>query len=300
MSKALVKPVLLIDGDILCYRAASATDGRLYEVKYKMETKAAGATTITVMERFKKDADKVREKAGENFISLEQTWDPEPRQNAFKIMEDMLISLERNLEKHIGGPVGEKKIFLSRGGSFREKECPTYKSNREDMRRPANLEFCKDYLMKKYGASCDVGQYEADDLLAMNAGDNTIICSVDKDLLQVPGSHYNFVKDIFMEIDELTGWYNFYSQLLTGDTSDGIVGIHGVGPARAKKILTGLQTPFLMYCAVLREYLLKTPREEGEPDDEFYGRVSEIVHKNAHLLYLLRKPGERWEEPVWA
>jgi len=297
MGPALDKPVLLIDGDILAYRAASATDGRQYEVKHSMNLRGT-KVTVTTIEKYKKDADRRKEELGDAFVSLEQVWHPEPDTHAFKLIKDSLISLERNLEGRVG-ELGRRRIFLSRGGSFREVESPTYKRNREDMRRPANLEASKDYLMKHHGAIVMPGVYEADDLLAMNADENSIICSIDKDLLQVPGYHYNFVKDTFIYVDATTGWRNFYSQLLTGDTSDGIVGIHGIGPVTAGKILSGLQTPFLMYCAVLKQYLHSVKREEGEEDSDFYARVTSIVHHNAHLLYLLRHPQERWEEPTW-
>lgn len=295
---ALDKPVLLIDGDILAYRAASATDGRQYEVKYKQVVNGNEFTVIT-LERYKKDADKRKEDAGDAFISMEQTWDPEPDIHAFKIIKDALISLERNLEEHIGGPVGIKQICLSRGGSFRERECPSYKSNREDMRRPANLEACKDYLIKHHDALCIAGEFEADDLMAMTQGPNSVICSVDKDLLQIPGYHFNFVKNIFSYVEEIEGWRNLYTQVLTGDDSDGIVGIYGIGPAKAKKILAGLSTPFLMYTAVLRAYLEHTPKIPGEHQDVYHNRVISMVHMNAHLLYLCRHLGDRWKEPVW-
>jgi 5'-3' exonuclease len=126
-----------------------------------------------------------------------------------------------------------------------------------------------------------------------------VICSVDKDLLQVPGHHYNFVKDEYRIVNDVQGNLSFYSQLLTGDDSDGIIGLRGVGPKTALKLLKGLQTPFAMWATVLKEWLQRTPRMDGEPDEEFYSRVLNMLHMNAKLLYLLRSPDDFWVEPVY-
>jgi 5'-3' exonuclease len=95
---------------------------------------------------------------------------------------------------------------------------------------------------------------EADDYLGINQHESSIICSIDKDLLQVPGKHYNIVKKEFYEIDEETGFRNFYTQLLTGDTSDNIKGIAGIGPVKAKKALTGYFTEQGMFSVVREMY----------------------------------------------
>jgi DNA polymerase-1 len=143
------------------------------------------------------------------------------------------------------------------------------------------------------------GEYEADDLMAMTQGPNSVICSVDKDLLQVPGFHFNFVKNTFSYVEEIEGWRIFDTQVLTGDDSYGIVGLYGIGPAKAKKILAGLSTPFLMYTAVLKAYLEHTPKLPEEDQTSYHTRVISMVHMNIHLLYLCRHLGDRWKEPVW-
>lgn len=75
---------------------------------------------------------------------------------------------------------------------------------------------------------------EADDLLGIDHCENTILCSRDKDLLNIPGKHYqwpvrgNKDKGVFT-VDILEANRSFCKQLLTGDTVDNILGLRGVG-----------------------------------------------------------------------
>lgn len=64
-----------------------------------------------------------------------------------------------------------------------------------------------------------------------------IICSIDKDMKQVPGWNYNpKTKDLsFISGDEAER--NMLTQLLTGDSTDNIKGVPGIGPAKAKTII---------------------------------------------------------------
>ena len=68
-----------------------------------------------------------------------------------------------------------------------------------------------EYLVKEYKAEVCDGQ-EADDALGINQTDQTIICTIDKDLLMIPGQHYNFVKEEFKTVTYLDGLKHFYMQ----------------------------------------------------------------------------------------
>jgi DNA polymerase-1 len=80
------------------------------------------------------------------------------------------------------------------------------------------------------GVSIYASQYRKD-------GAKHCICSVDKDLQQIPGKHYNYEKEIWTEVDYAEALENLWSQVLTGDSTDNIKGIYGMGPKTAKKIL---------------------------------------------------------------
>lgn len=66
------------------------------------------------------------------------------------------------------------------------------------------------------------------------------ICSIDKDLQQIPGKHYNYEKEVWTQVFEEKAVENLWSQILTGDTTDNIQGIYGVGPKTAKNILSNM------------------------------------------------------------
>jgi len=252
----------LIDGDIVAYRAASVTDGRQYIVQFDGNREEVF--------KYKKDAD-FRAVEVEGSVTL--TFVPEPVQNAYficaKLMEKILSDTE----------VETQQTYLSVGGSFRNRLVESYKMNRTGVRLPEHLNACKKYLEKHYDATSEPGEYEADDLMAMDSVlGETIICSVDKDLRQIQGHHYNITSGAITWVDEEESWRNFYSQLLTGDSTDGIVGLKGVGPKTAEKILKGCHTAREMYDAVLTKW--------GD---------REQMMLTAQLLYLVRDRGVFYE-----
>jgi len=89
---------------------------------------------------------------------------------------------------------------------------------------------------------------EADDVVsiwaqeAYEAGDLFVIAHIDKDIDMVPGWHYNFNKKQTYFIDADEGHYKMCIQMLTGDSTDNIQGLKGIGPKKAEKILDGVAT----------------------------------------------------------
>ena len=100
---------------------------------------------------------------------------------------------------------------------------------------------------------------EADDAVAVYQtmyGEESIICSDDKDLLQIPGNHFNIRTRELIVVTEVEAHYRIHHQLLTGDSTDNIKGIEGVGPATAKKILDNVEPKdYQLEC--LKQYVLK-------------------------------------------
>ena len=115
------------------------------------------------------------------------------------------------------------------------------------------------YAISKYDCFVSNG-IEADDLISVcynqlkHADYNPIICSRDKDLKITPGWHYGWPcgkQETFgpVYIDELGyiefykgklvggGLKLFYSQILTGDTTDNYGGAKGIGPKKALGII---------------------------------------------------------------
>ena len=92
-------------------------------------------------------------------------------------------------------------VYLTGSGNFRRDIAPSYKANRPD-ERPTHWQAVREFLVTQHKAIICNG-YEADDEMGIQQdkeGGTTVICSIDKDLLQIPGKHYNFVKKVFQEV----------------------------------------------------------------------------------------------------
>lgn len=191
--------------------------------------------------------------------------------------------LDRSIENIIqASGCTDYKLFVSGKNNFRHEIYPNYKANRTQP-SPKWREDCRQHLIEKWGAIEATG-CEADDLCGIYQSENTIICGIDKDLLQIPGKHFSWeiirkgkiVREAcFKEVNEIDGLRTFYKQVLTGDVSDNIMGIHGVGPVTANKHIDDLDT-----------------------EDEMFAKVQELYHDsldrmcmNLDLLWIMREPG---------
>ena len=117
--------------------------------------------------------------------------------------------------------------------NFRYKSAKTqpYKAGRAA--KPSILPFLKQYLINVKGATVAVG-YEADDMLGIYQTEDTIAIHCDKDINQIPGKHFNTMRDthwvasdpgkLFGDKDTASGHglAIFYAQLLCGDKTDNI------------------------------------------------------------------------------
>jgi len=174
-------------------------------------------------------------------------------------------------------------VYLTGSGNFRREIAPSYKANRPDS-RPKHWEAVREFLVTQHKAVVCNG-FEADDQLGIDQDKThgaTVICSIDKDLLQIPGKHYNFVKKIFQDVTYDEGIKALYIQSLVGDRSDNIFGVQGIGPVKAEKALAEL-LPEEYYEACRNLY----------NDDERY-------HLNMKLLYIWQKPNDFWQAPTGA
>ena len=146
---------------------------------------------------------------------------------------------------------------------------------------------------------------EADDTIGIAACHSVggcTIASIDKDLDMIPGVHYDFVKDFHYEVDKHQALRNFYRQMLTGDKIDNIIGLDGIGPIRAAKIVNDtLTTEEDMFIPVLQKYIEAYRKAQKEPDDAsvFELAWSHVV-ENGKLLWIWRTAFDVWEPPFTA
>lgn len=181
----------------------------------------------------------------------------------------------------------EYLLFLSGGENFRKTLYPLYKANREGKPRPPALEPCREYLVLEWSARVTDG-IEADDALGIAQTEETTICSIDKDLLQVPGRHYNFVKKEMYEISPIEALRIFYKQLLLGDRSDNVPGYDGMPRQEPTKIIKGWYKE--IDACNYESTMYPIVREAYQGDEE---RIRLI----GNLLYVQRKENDKWMLP---
>ena len=179
-------------------------------------------------------------------------------------------------------------LYLSGENNFRYGIYPEYKANRRDQEKPKHLEALREHMVLEWNATV-VDGYEADDAIGMKAADHEdhTIASIDKDLKQLPGTHYNFVNRTMDEVSPLQGWYNFYTQLLVGDPTDNIKGCLGIGKVKAEKALRDCLTPRQLYDKCVELYKVAYGETEWERE----------LNMNAQLLYVWRTEGDSWKAP---
>ena len=190
--------------------------------------------------------------------------------------------LETALEEVLWEVTDDKyQIFLTGKGNFRKKIAVTreYKGNRKQ-EKPVHLGGIRQHMIDNWKAIVSKDE-EADDLIGIWSNPDRIVISIDKDMLQLPCTHYNPHKRSWQTVEEFGGLKFFYKQILTGDSADNIQGIYGVGPKKADKILADCKTEQELYEECVRAY----------GGDE--GRVIE----NGRLLWLRREEEQIWQPP---
>ena len=179
-------------------------------------------------------------------------------------------------------------VAFSSSENWRKSVLTTYKHNRKKTRKPVVFHALKEYARSTYKC-IEVPTLEADDICGViltadnssfyrTTADEKILVSSDKDLLQIPGLHYNPNKpeDEIFEVTPDQAHYNHMFQTLTGDTVDGYGGCPKVGPKTAAKILDGV-APQDRWSVVVEAYA-KTGHTEEEALVQ--ARVARILHKS--------------------
>lgn len=254
------------------------------------------------------DADILRYQIGA--IQLEHPFVPKARIPA--PVSDIEYHLEE-LITHVRAATGctEYVCALSGKGNFRldiAKQEP-YKGKRDPSKtRPYHYDTVGDYIIRNHPHVIVDGR-EADDWLAEEQRkdpENTIICSRDKDLWTVLGWHFRWacgdkqpeVPNHF--IDEFESRRFFFQQMLTGDSTDNIIGCgkkvemmwggklmlrrKGVGETAAKSLLAACSTVKEMFDIVELYY-----------QNEFGDEYKEVMLENARLLYVGQTPDNLFE-----
>lgn len=169
---------------------------------------------------------------------------PDPVSYALRAVNVQVQSIMEECEKRFG-ETGKMLMWISEGKSFRDKLATTrpYKGNRDPTHKPVHYGAIRDHLRAKYSSFVARG-IEADDAVSIFAHDHyerskperIVIATIDKDLDQIPGWHYNYMQKVFYAITNAEAEQFFVQQCLSGDPTDNVIGCWKCGEAAARRI----------------------------------------------------------------
>ena len=162
------------------------------------------------------------------------------------ILEDAKVSADKfimDIVENCWGDPADVTMFIKGDGNFRMGHAD-YKQIRTKTvsTRPNTLEPVRQYLGSLPGTTF-AHNAEADDYCTafaqgcLDRGEKYTICTIDKDLRQMPGVHYNIRTCVTDVVTPEQGYDFLLQQTLTGDRVDGIDGLKGIGPVKAQKVL---------------------------------------------------------------
>jgi len=276
-----------LDGDVLVYRAGYAAEHTFYTISFSFE-----GTTVSRRFDNKSAAVEFLDDIGLDPTSVmwEVSVETEPEENALFNVRSMI----RRVLEACGSDEDHLQVILSGPTNFRFGVAKTvgYKANRDEKKKPVHAPALKAYLRRRYNVLTSVDE-EADDVMAYNHyslwvrdPDSTVIATIDKDLNMVPGWHYNFATDVMRDINEAEAMTVFWKQMLTGDATDNIKGVRGIGPVTAEKAMAACNTEAERQAMVWAYY-----------SDAFGQAAASRLLENGRLLWMRRQPNEWWQVP---
>ena len=209
----------------------------------------------------------------------------EPWSECVEFITDFIKSLVKKTK------ADDYELHSSGHTNFRKDIAVTkpYKGNRKGY-KPFYYQKVRDYLIDELGALVSEDE-EADDTLAIaqtNDKDNTIICTIDKDLWTVPGAKYDFKREESSYVTEYDGMRHFQYQMLAGDPVDNIQGVPKIGPVKAKKILGDYEDVQVTW-NIIRDYY----------KDSYGDDCNDIMLEMGRLLWIRHNVGEMWDLPLF-
>lgn len=284
--------VPLHDSDLFVYRCGFAADKKTYipSIAGKPQDILTSAKELKVYLENNKDKE----------IEIEYKLEVEPLDHCLQMVRTTITAIE-----DVVGHGGE--FFITGGGNFRNDLATIrkYKGNRSEFSRPTHYEAIRTYLKEAWSAKEITGQ-EADDEIGIRAYEineqssdqKAVIVSIDKDLDMIAGFHYNWVKKEKYVIDAKQAIFNFYMQMLVGDTTDNIPGVKGIGPKKALALLDGLSKEKALYGAV-RDCWYDNHPHGVQCEDGSTISVDKALLEVGRLLWIKRERNEPlWEPPL--
>jgi len=192
------------------------------------------------------------------FASCYRTKDDSSQNPFYTDIEDSIVKFDEQLMKIINDledqfEIDKYIVFNGSKGNFRKLISKKYKANRKKQTLPPLLHDMHQYVKDTYHSIYGFG-IETDDLvarywynIAKDIGrDNVIIVSIDKDYKQFPALIYNYhyKHQTILDITPQQALYNFYEQMIVGDTADNVNYFKGKGKKFAEKYFKDCKTKY--------------------------------------------------------
>ncbi|ANS05749.1 exonuclease [uncultured phage_Deep-GF0-KM16-C193] len=180
-------------------------------------------------------------------------------------------------------------ICFSDAKNFRKQLDSSYKSFRKKIRKPICYKPLRDWIEKTH--QCVSHKVlEGDDTIGLLATgkykNNCVIVSGDKDMRTIPAWQICIVDDQIEKVDNDLADYNFCTQVLTGDQTDGYKGLKGCGHIKASRVLLDKKKLREQWEAVIREYV----RNQYDINDVYHqARLARIL-RDGEYDYKTQQP----------
>lgn len=243
--------LILIDADPIVYRCGFASEqtswkliyetakGEVDEVQFNPEEDRPAGTQMREWLDFHSTV---------TVLDKSRVVKADPVSYALRATNVQIESIVAACEERFKQP-GKMLMWISgRGGSFRDKIATVkpYKGNRDPTHKPVHYDAIRQHLRTRYNSYLTSG-IEADDAVSIFAhnqlqiGGEFVVCTIDKDLDQIPGQHYNYMNKVFYAVTNSQAEKWFAHQCIAGDATDNIPGVFRCGDVAADKLLGELE-----------------------------------------------------------
>jgi hypothetical protein len=298
---------LLIDADPIVYRVGFANEQKLYVgvAKDALGNLHNGMFARTETKSALKNLEHWVAENDLDLLDKQTIVQPGPISHTLHSVKVQLEAIDNAvsdwLKRENLGRITETSIVLSGPGNYRDAVATIapYKGNRDPDHKPYHYQTIRDYLVERYGAYVVHGR-EADDEVSIRArelgANGAAIATIDKDLDQIPGLHYDYMQKVVYVVTEEDARRAFWYQALLGDVTDNIPGCWKVGPAKAAKIIDQAIAKNVsdndLWEVIKFAYELST-KVAGCP----YTDGAAAALETARLVYLQQMPRELWTPP---
>lgn len=232
---------IIVDADPILYTAGAAAEQREHDIIWEDDK---GGMHRSMLKEDPRAFVKQIKADGGKIVERELMIHPKPWPFCAMLVRSVVGGIRRRCETYLKTDKVEWELILSGEGNFRNgiATVTPYKGSRKDKLKPHWYPNIRQYLIDSFDAIV-VDGIEADDEVsirmneARSLGDKAILATIDKDLDQIEGVHWDYKKHVMYNVTHDDGQFLLYSQILSGDATDDIPGCMGLGPVNAQKLI---------------------------------------------------------------